>query len=393
MVFSILYFIFIRFRKINYTKYRKQTFRWIWILLILKLIIPTWRITSIEPNIIKNISKNISTTLTIHVSSGTENLLRKIQMLCDSYSHFFYKIWIVGFVISIMLVTLNYIYFHISLRRNLSKDNLKVKEIINTYKIPVSIGITEENTSPFVTGIFRKILILPKSFIELANQKDLDYIIQHEMVHIKKNDTLIKMLYIFARCIHWFNPLAYIMSKDFSMDLEMACDEVVAQKLSRNEKLEYCNVLYKYCTSNDFTDSIYNIGFSPAGNKIKERFDSILGPKKKQGIGIIIIACFLFIFTSLLIKDRPNNYSERMGNTITYIEGRDILIQSDQLTSPIILRKTEENSIVIEVTNENFIEVDLNTILSQGNIVSHISKEDYHMISDLQLLMWKDNNK
>jgi len=397
LLFSILYFMFTIFRKINYTKYRKQTFRLIWIILILRLVIPSRVLVSKTPiqfNMMDTIAKHIPITLSSDVSAGTVNLLQNLQVPWESYFQYFNKIWAVGFLISIFIVMIHYIYFRISLKKSLLEDSSKVEELINTYRLPISIWITKQNTSPFVTGIFRKILVLPQSFFQLVNQKDLDYIIQHEMTHIKKNDTLVKMLYLVARCIHWFNPLVYIMNKGFSMDLEMACDEAVAETLSKNEKVEYCNVLYKYCTSNSFAYSIYNIAFSQAGIKIKERFDCILRPDKKHGRGIIMMACLLVISTSLFIKvESSQNYSQIGGTTLSYAERGDILIQSEELTDPIILRKIEENSIALEFTNESLSKIDLKDILNSGNIISHISKEDYDMISDLQFVIWHDNNE
>ena len=62
LVFSILYFLFIIFRKNNYGKYRKQTFRLIWIILILRLLVPSGGLVSKIPsqfNMINRIAKDI----------------------------------------------------------------------------------------------------------------------------------------------------------------------------------------------------------------------------------------------------------------------------------------------------------------------------------------------
>lgn len=395
VVFSILYFLFTIFRKKNYGKYRKQTFRLIWIILILRLLVPSGMVVSKIPfqfNMINRIAKDSPIILNLDISVETRNLLQSFQVPWE-FDRYFNKIWAAGLIISILILCGHYFYFRISLKRSLVEDSSKIEELRTTYKLHVPIWITEKNTSPFVTGIFRKTLVLPQSLIRMVEQKDLDYIIQHEMIHTKKNDTFIKILYLLVRCIHWFNPLVYMMNKEFSMDLEMACDEALAETLNENERLEYCNVLYRYSIANSFSYSIYNMALSPGGIRLKERFNSILGPNKKYGKGIIMLVCLLVAFIPLFIKtEQPNSYQPGT-TTLSYIDKGDILVQSKKLTDPIILRKIEKKSIALEFTNESLSKIDLKDILNSENIISHISKEDYDMISDLQFVIWHDNNE
>lgn len=393
LVFSILYFLFTIFRKNNYGKYRKQTFRLIWIILILRLLVPSGGMVSKIPfqfNMINRIVKDTPVTVNRDISMGTRNLLQSFQVSWE-FLRYFNKIWAVGFIISILTLGSHYFYFRISLKKSLIEDSSKIEELRNTYKLQVPIWITGKNTSPFVTGVFRNTLVLPQSLIRLVEQKDLDYIIQHEMIHIKKNDTLIKVLYLIVRCIHWFNPLVYMMNKEFSMDLEMACDEALAETLNENEKREYCNVLYRYSIANSLSHSIYNMALSPGGIRLKERFDSILGPNKKHGRRIIILVCLLVAFIPFFIKtEQPNPY--QLGTTtLSYIDNGDILIQSEKLIDPIILRKIEKNSFTLEFTNTIPTIVDFKDILDSETVINHISKDDYKMLSGLQLTISQKN--
>lgn len=393
LVFSILYFLFIIFRKNNYGKYRKQTFRLIWIILILRLLVPSGGLVSKIPfqfNMINRIAQEIPITLNSDISARTSNLLQSFQVSWEFF-RYFNKIWTAGFIISILILCGHYFYFRVSLKKSLVEDSPKTEQLRNTYKLHVPIRITEKNTSPFVTGIFGKTLVLPQSLIRMAEQKDLDYIIQHEMIHIKKNDTLIKILYLIVRCIHWFNPLVYMMNKEFSMDLEMACDEALAETLNENEKREYCNVLYRYSIATSLSYSIYNMALSPGGIRLKERFDSILSPNKKYGRGIIILVCLLVAFIPFFIKTEQANSHQPGATTINYIDNGDILIKSEKLVDPIILRKIEENSFALEFTKTIPRIVDFKDILDSETVISHISKDDYKILSGLQLTISQKN--
>ena len=394
--FSILYFILIIFRKANYEKYKKQTFRLLWIILILRLLIPGLMINSkvfTKWKVMSTISGNISNNIYSRVPASTVNLLQRIQVFWNPFIRYFTKVWTIGFLFSISIIIAHYIYFRRTLNKSLLAYNLETETIINKYNLPVMIRVTKGNTSPFVTGIFRKILILPQYLIDLDNQSELDYIIQHEMVHIKKKDTLVKMLYLVARCIHWFNPLVYLMGKKITMDIEMACDEVVAETLSKDEKIEYCNVLYKHCIMETSYLPTYSTTFSSSGLRMKERFDCILAHEAKPGKGILLIACFLIIFTSIFIGAKSSQISSKIISTkLSYTKDGDILIESSQFGS-MILRKVEEDLVIAEFTNAIPKNIDLKDILNTENIINNIGREDFNRISGLQFAIWQDSGE
>lgn len=390
LLFSALYLILIGFRKISYAKYRKRTFRLLWIILILRLLSPGLILSQKIPhqwNGISTISKSIPIDLSNRISANTMDLLGRIQVFCDTSIHYFTRIWVIGFLFSLAVITIHYVYFHTSLNKSLV-HNSKTEEIIRNYSLPIRVQITKQNISPFITGVFSKTLVLPQSLLELDNQRDLDYIILHEMVHIKKKDTLVKMLYIVARCIHWFNPLVYAMSKKITMDIEMACDETVSESLCKSEKIEYCNVLYKYCTMGTSYLPLYNTTFSTAGLRMKERFDCILAHKTRSGRGLLLIACLL-VFTSVFISFELQQIpSHIIGTKISYTKEGDILVQSDKIGS-MILRKMEEDSIIVELAGTITENIDLKAILNTGNIKSEVSKEDFDRISKIQISIWQ----
>lgn len=228
------------------------------------------------------------------------NSLQYFQLSTGSFSQSITKIWQMGLIISLLIVTIEYVYFRISLNRTLSEPYLKETKLLKEHSLPLKIKITSHNISPFITGIFSNILVLPNYTSYIKDQRDLVYIFHHEMTHIKKKDILFKTMYLFARCIHWFNPLVYLMGNKFTIDTEMACDEVVTETLNNNEKIEYCNILLKYSTYNNPINSMYNSALSHSGIKIKDRFNAVLNPTKKEGKIIVGIA-YILLFIVLII--------------------------------------------------------------------------------------------
>lgn len=52
-----------------------------------------------------------------------------------------------------------------------------------------------------------------------------------------------KLLAVFVCCIHWFNPLVWLMYILLNRDVELACDESVVRRKGVSEKSVYANVL------------------------------------------------------------------------------------------------------------------------------------------------------
>jgi beta-lactamase regulating signal transducer with metallopeptidase domain len=95
---------------------------------------------------------------------------------------------------------------------------------------------------PLTYGIWRPVILLPK-IISSKDEWRLKYILAHELVHIKRFDTLRKWLLAAALCIHWFNPLVWAMYVLANRDIELACDEAVVRAFGQTSRSQYALAL------------------------------------------------------------------------------------------------------------------------------------------------------
>ncbi|ALO36359.1 hypothetical protein CMT41_17655 [Colwellia sp. MT41] len=67
------------------------------------------------------------------------------------------------------------------------------------------ILVTDESVSPFVFGFFQVTMLLPQSVFTMpvAQQRLL---IDHELMHIKRQDPKAVILWRFCACLFCFNP-------------------------------------------------------------------------------------------------------------------------------------------------------------------------------------------
>ena len=130
-------------------------------------------------------------------------------------------IWILG--AAAMLLRLAVSYF--KLYRSVKACSKKIGDTL----------ICPDLSAAFVMGFFRPVICLPEGL----EGDEKEYVLLHEQTHIKRYDYISKLIFYFALCIHWFNPLVWLAYCLFSRDMEMSCDEAVIKKMGDGIKKSY----------------------------------------------------------------------------------------------------------------------------------------------------------
>ncbi|GAA0380890.1 M56 family metallopeptidase [Paenibacillus motobuensis] len=120
---------------------------------------------------------------------------------------------------------------------------LKILEecrVLFSIKRPVEIFADSAAQSPYITGIFRPAVYLPKSLIsEEAPEQLLKHVIAHELAHCKRKDTIWNMIGSLVLAVHWMNPFVWFMLRQMKADRELACDACVLEVLGEEEAVPY----------------------------------------------------------------------------------------------------------------------------------------------------------
>lgn len=98
--------------------------------------------------------------------------------------------------------------------------------------------------SPLTYGIFSPVILLPGNYDQL-NGDELNIILTHEYVHIKRFDAAFKLVLTAALCVYWFDPFVWLMYILANRDIEFACDEAVLCKLGSDERQTYARTLVR----------------------------------------------------------------------------------------------------------------------------------------------------
>lgn len=213
-------------------------------------------------------------------------------MAADSYFPITYKvnmlekvfrvasvIWII--VLLAILLTLAIIYF------------TTLHEMKDATHLRGPIYLSDKIVSPAVYGMIKPRIILPTSY----QDKDIELIILHENMHIRRADNLWRILAFLIVAAHWFNPLCWVFLKLFLEDLELSCDERVLLKLGDHRAKEYARSLLESGQSLTIFASAFG------GARIRTRIENILSFNKMTWFSLtvfllLIVAIFYVLLTN-----------------------------------------------------------------------------------------------
>lgn len=74
--------------------------------------------------------------------------------------------------------------------------------------------------SPMVAGTLHPVLLTPAG----TAPNGADYMLAHELTHIKRHDVAKKLLFTLACAVHWYNPAVWLLAARAGRDIEEACD-------------------------------------------------------------------------------------------------------------------------------------------------------------------------
>lgn len=187
-------------------------------------------------------------------------------------------IWLTGLLLCISYFTFSYIRGYRKFRQSLPVESELLQEWYrsHTLKRKLSVRQSDQIAAPLTYGFFRPVILMPKA----SGWEDRDqtaYILEHEYVHIQRGDAAVKLLIAVAACMHWFNPLVWVMYVLFNRDIELSCDEAVLRRFGEETRTVYARLLIHMEERQS--------GFAPFGSSfsktaIEERITAIMKIKK-----------------------------------------------------------------------------------------------------------------
>ena len=196
---------------------------------------------------------------------------------------------------------------------------------------PLEVRQSASVSSPLTYGVLRPVILLPED-MERGDEAALTYILTHEYIHIRRFDSVAKLVFAAVLCVHWFNPLAWVMYILANRDLELSCDERVMDTLGGREKASYALTLINMEETRSRCFSLYN-HFSKLA--IEERIESIMKYKKASVLALALAVALVASATTAFaasatpssredLDRKPNaETTAEEGTLMSYVDPKD----------------------------------------------------------------------
>lgn len=223
--------------------------------------------------------------------------------------------WVAGMVICGLFFLISYLRCYREFRMSLPVSNAFAEEWLKGHQIKRGIKIRQSDriSSPLTYGIFRPVILMPKT-TDWEDIQRLQYVLQHEYVHIRRFDMIRKLAAALVLCIHWFNPAVWLMYLVYNRDIELSCDESVIRKFGESSKPLYAKALI---AMEEKRNSLQPLSNSFSKNAIEERIKAVMKTKKitvcAAMISMAVIVIIIMVFaTSANIEE----HDEQKGSYI-----------------------------------------------------------------------------
>lgn len=168
-----------------------------------------------------------------------------------------------------------------------------------------------EKNCNFTVGVTKPLIIYDPTNEERERQQ----ILRHELVHIKHWDMLWAILMWAVICVHWFNPLVWIMKRKYVHVREMACDDEVLKDCTVQERGQYAQLIFRQMCEGG--DTKYGMTLSVKGKMCKERVENVMKMnKKKLGVAGVFGMVAMVMLNTLTVFAYPEVSKFDMSDSV-----------------------------------------------------------------------------
>lgn len=262
------------------------------------------------------------------------------------------KIWLVAIIIFA-------IYQIISFWRGAhSIQNYIFDKVEDSDNNQVYYLIPDGICGPCTIGFFRQKIVFPESFPMLHSEYDMVY--KHEHSHLKNHDNLVKVLCLLVLCLHWMNPVAYLLLFLYIDTAEIVSDSAAVEGCLKECRKDYATLLVNEASTPDKNPVMWKNNLFSNKKKsgknmkiLKRRIDYMMKEKKKgllqRGIMVAVSALTIVSGAGTVLAYEPMLSSDESFSDVISDESLDVFAYNSSEFDPLaFLNFSKSNSIFID---------------------------------------------
>ena len=273
-------------------------------------------------------------------------------------------IWMAGIIVFSLYELIKYCKETRSIKNYIFETVNDTENNITYYLIPDGI------CGPCTIGFFHQKIAIPESFPLHPN---FIMIYKHEYAHLRNHDNFVKLLCLLVLCLHWMNPVAYLLFYLYRDTAEIVSDGAAVEGCDKETRRAYATLLVLLASTPDILPAVWKNNLSGhkkksgrAMNIIKRRINYMMKEKRKgllqRGIMVAVSALTIVAgagtvlayeampssdssFSDIIFEDEPDfseynltsiidNIDFSLGNhAFIYQDGSYIILQDNDVDS------------------------------------------------------------
>ena len=231
------------------------------------------------------------------------------------------KLWLGGIVIFAVYEIIKY-WRGVHYIKNFIFEKEEDSENNLTYYL-----IPDETYGPCTIGFFRQRIVIPESF---PLHPDFVMVYKHEGAHLKNHDNLVKLLCLLVLCVHWMNPVAYLLLLLYIDTAEIVSDSAAVEGCSKEKRKDYAKLLVLEASTSDIRPVVWKNNLS--GHKkdkegkdfktIKRRINYMMKEKRKgllqRGIMMAVSALTIVASAGTVLAYQPMPSSDESFSDVIF---------------------------------------------------------------------------
>lgn len=224
--------------------------------------------------------------------------------------------WILMIVLCWLFVIAGFSIYETIKYHQLTRKLKRITEI-RTYPLPgignVEYRISPEMNTPYTVGFVKPFIVVPAEF---PNSKLSEMILRHEYSHLRRHDSIVKLICLLAICLHCFNPLTILTFLLYTRFSENIADEAAAEGCSDEERRAYAKALVRLSARTRQVPVVWrNNLLGDKKESMKRRVELIMNRNKKASkIGtvaavlasVILSGTTVFAYTPMQTTESDN---------------------------------------------------------------------------------------
>ncbi|MCD8368169.1 MAG: M56 family metallopeptidase [Clostridiales bacterium] len=221
-------------------------------------------------------------------------------------------VWLAGSLVLAALCLYGYLRCMARFRASMPDDTPEVQRWLEEHRLrrPLEVRVSDQITSPLTYGVRCPVILLPKQ-MDRQDSAALQYVLAHELVHVRRWDAVTKLLFAAVLCVHWWNPLVWLLYILANRDVELSCDEAVLRQFGSAAGPAYARTLLRMAEPGSVSLPFYN-GFGK--HVMKERIVAIMKFRRKSiflTITALVLVVAAVLFTVVVAEaDQEQNLNQ-----------------------------------------------------------------------------------